>query len=332
MSVPQRAAAVLLASSLGACQAKTETQPPAAASSEVETLQIVDATPEFLAFLQQGGEAPFDDETEAFLTSVVEPHAELYSAEVIGFDEAQAPKEVLASVLPEYLPYAYAKTDRIESVLETLVFELPQHRQSFEDTFGALAKPTTIYLTSSLGSFDGGTRMIEGEPALLFGVDGIAFFHPPDNDLAPLIHHELFHIHHGFQLEAAGAEPVETTVGQMLWVEGLATFVSRELNPDASWSEVLLSDDMIRDTEARLPELAAELADNLASTDHVLIADYFVGDSGDRVPERCGYYIGMRVAEQMRQSHSLNELATMYGANLDVEIEAALRELAKRAS
>lgn len=328
MGVLQRASAVLLASTLGACQPKIETRTTAPPS---ETLQIVDATPEFLAFLQEGGKAPFDDEAQAFLTSVVEPHVELYSAEVIGFDEARAPKEVLASVLPEYLPHAYAKTDRIESVLETLIFELPQHRESFEDTFGAFAKPTTIYLTSSLGSFDGGTRMIEGEPALLFGVDGIAFFHPPENDLAPLIHHELFHIHHGFQLEATGAEPMETTVAQMLWVEGLATFVSHALNPDASWSELLLSDAMIRDTDARLPELAAELAGNLTSTDPGLIADYFVGGSGDRVPDRCGYYIGMRVAEQLRQRHTLNELATLHGANLDAEVEAALRELAKPA-
>ncbi len=328
MSVSHRAAAVLLTSTLGACQAEPETRTP---TPSAERLQIVDATPEFLAFLQEGGEAPFDDEAQAFLSSVVEPHAELYTAEVIGFDEARAPKEALGSVLPEYLPYAYAKTDRIESVLETLIFELPQHRQSFEDTFGSLAKPTTIYLTSSLGSFDGGTRMIEGEPALLFGVDGIAFFHPADNDLAPLIHHELFHMHHGFRLEALGVEPIETTVAQMLWVEGLATFVSHELNPDASWSEVLLSDAMIRDTDARLPELAAELADNLTSTDHELIADYFVGGSGDRVPDRCGYYIGLRVAEQLRQSHSLNELATLHGANLKSEIEAALRELAEPA-
>ena len=326
MDVLRHATAALLASTLGGCQPKTRTESPPTA--EAQTLQIVDATPEYLALLREGGEAPFEQEAQAFLSSVVEPHAELYSAEVIGFDEARAPGDALGLILPQYLPHAYAQTDRIQSVLETLVLELPEHRQSFEQAFGKFSKPTTIYLTSSLGSFDGGTRMIEGEPALLFGVDGIAFFHPPENDLAPLIHHELFHVHHGIQLELAGAEPSETTLGQMLWAEGLATFVSHELNPDASWSEVLLSDTMIQQSDARLPELARELADNLTSTDESLVSDYFVGGSGDRVPDRCGYYIGMRVAERLRQRHSLIQLATLHGAELDTEIETALRALA----
>lgn len=326
MSLSLRVASVVLALISVGCRADAPITPPR--PEQTSSLQIVDATPEYLELLRRGGEAPFDDETQAFLSSVVEPHAELYSAEVIGFDEGLAPKEVLASVLPEYLPHAYAKTDRIESVVEALVVGLPRHRQSFEDTFGAFAKPTTVYLTSSLGSFDGGTRTIEGQPALLFGVDGIAFFHPPEHDLAPLVHHELFHIHHGFELEAAGADPNEPTVGATLWIEGLATFVSHELNPDASWSEVLLSEDMIQNTDAQLAALATELADNLHSTNESLIADYFIGGSGERVPDRCGYYIGLRVAERLRANHSLTQLATLHGPALDAKIEAALRELA----
>ena len=317
---------VFALTSLSACRPAPEAEPPTV--EHASGLQVVDATDAYLALLRRGGTAPYDDETQAFLDTVFAQHPKLYSAEVIGFDEERAPREALTEILPEYLPHAYAHAEQIEGVAQAFLQSLDTHRVTFESTFGRFTRPTPVYLTASLGSFDGGARIVDGEPALLFGIDGIAMFHQPDTDLAPFFHHELFHMHHGQTLEALGAELGDDTVGKALWIEGVATYVSHELNPEATLPELLLSETMVHETDARMAELATELADNLHSSDGQLFADYFIGQGGDRIPDRCGYYIGMRVAEHIARNHSLQDLATLDGDTLYTELDTALRTLA----
>lgn len=319
----RKLAPLLLVAGL-ACRPSSPEAPPDSG------LRVVDATQAYLDFLARGGEAPFDDEAEAFIDEVVAAYPELYSAEVIGYDEDAPQREQLRAVLLDYLPVAYEHRAEIEAVATAFGRDLQAHRASFEAAFPNFSGNADIYLTASLGNFDGGTRIVDDRQVLLFGVDGIAFYHEPGSDLAPFFHHELFHVHHGQSLEAAGAEPTEGTVGLALWGEGLASYVSKRLNPDAAVADLLLSDEMIRETDARFAELALELADNVRSEDGQLYDDYFLGGAGDRVPNRCGYYIGLRVAEHLAQTHSLQELANLHGEELDQHLESTLRTLAAR--
>jgi hypothetical protein len=317
----RKLASLLLVAGL-ACRPSSPESPPDSG------LRVVDATQAYLDFLARGGEAPFDDEAEAFIDEVVAAYPELYSAEVIGYDEDAPQREQLRAVLLDYLPVAYQHRAEIEAVATAFGRDLQAHRASFEAAFPNFSGNADIYLTASLGNFDGGTRIVDDRQVLLFGVDGIAFYHAPGSDLAPFFHHELFHVHHGQSLEAAGAEPTAGTVGLALWGEGLASYVSKRLNPDAAVADLLLSDEMIRETDARFAELALELADNVRSEDGQLYDDYFLGGAGDRVPNRCGYYIGLRVAEHLAQTHSLQELANLHGEELDQHLESTLRMLA----
>ncbi len=113
----------------------------------------------------------------------------------------------------------------------------------------------------------------------------------------------------------------------MLWSEGLAVYVSQSLNPGATTDDLVLAKVMIEQTDARLPELASDLALNLRSTEESLHADYFYAFGTDRVPARCGYYIGLRVVQALRRDRSLKALAGLNGAALYTEIEDALRSL-----
>jgi len=49
-------------------------------------------------------------------------------------------------------------------------------------------------------------------------------------------------------------------------MEGLATYVSKVLNPKANTDDILLPDELVRNTEQQMPKLAKELRENLDST------------------------------------------------------------------
>ena len=110
-----------------------------------------------------------------------------------------------------------------------------------------------------------------------------------------------------------------------LWMEGLAVYVSKQLNPKATWSELELSDDMVRDASAMLPALAKEIRPNLNATTEETYRDFFLG-AGKRadLPKRSGYYVGYRVAARLGQGKNLSDLARLRGPELRRAVDEAL--------
>ena len=74
---------------------------------------------------------------------------------------------------------------------------------------------------------------------LMLGLDGIAKFHGADAHLAATFSHELFHVYH-FQVNPLPRDADQVQLYRLVWQEGLATYVSKVLNPDASLADTLL--------------------------------------------------------------------------------------------
>jgi hypothetical protein len=171
-------------------------------------------------------------------------------------------------------------------------------------------------------------RHIDGKPQLLFGVDKIARLNGSNADLAPLFHHELFHILH--LITSNPFDPNQKNhMYQALWAEGLAVHVAKTLNPSATPSQLVLPDAMIEQGTRQLPQLAKEMLENIDSQDEIFYRDWFRG-SGQRkdIPNRVGYFLGLRVAQLMGKTRNLQQLAKMKDPELRNAIGAALRELA----
>ena len=117
----------------------------------------------------------------------------------------------------------------------------------------------------------------------------------------------------------------------LTWSEGLATYVSKVLNPKASTDEILLPDELIRDTEKQMPRLARELRENLDSTSTDIFMNFLSASPKRKdIPARCGYYIGMLVARELNRKHSLRELVRLRDQQLRKEIEIALIKIESR--
>jgi uncharacterized protein YjaZ len=184
----------------------------------------------------------------------------------------------------------------------------------------------------SLGRLDGAGRLVDGDPALVLGVDQIE----QEGELLSLpvfLAHELFHRYHS---QAAGFsdDPGERqAIWRVLWAEGLATYASYRLTPGASLEEALVAP---RDLAARsrplLTPIARDLLAHLDQVDHDTYTTYFTyGDpqvTARGLPWRSGYYVGFLVAQDLARSHTLTELAALRGPRLEAEIRESLSGLA----
>jgi hypothetical protein len=171
---------------------------------------------------------------------------------------------------------------------------------------------------------DGGTRIVNGQRYLVFGADVIARLHAPGHE-RPFFHHELFHVYNAqFFSECE-------LVRCALWMEGLAVYVSEQLNPGASDADLLLTSPRpIRPVvDANLSRAVCAIRARLDSAVEQDYEAFFTGSSSfEDLPPRSGYYIGYLALKQAGKSHSLSALAHFNHEQARPVLEAALAGLA----
>ncbi|MCR9163073.1 MAG: hypothetical protein ACE37F_32895 [Nannocystaceae bacterium] len=296
---------------LAACGCASAPAPATAPAPPAPALpfDVVDLMPAFFAFWDAHGPRA----TDAFLREVVAEHPEVYAPNVIGYDDGTA----LRSRVEAWLPRAQVETMR--SIHADFGPNLRGHARRFVSAFDDFDWDGRVFLMASIDAFNGASRRVGDRAALLFGLDVIARTSPPQ-DLAVLMHHELFHMY-----QASGAR----VLADALWVEGLATLASIELNPGTSDDEALPQshlhdpEDPQLDAPARrvvwsrdMPEHAASMGPGLlAALDSSAQDDYatfFLGRASPKLgrrPVRTGYWYGLQVARLVCAERSVRALA-----------------------
>jgi hypothetical protein len=149
---------------------------------------------------------------------------------------------------------------------------------------------------------------------LAFGIDTLTI---RDDDPDVLYSHELFHLYHGeaSEIEDDGASANAALIDS-LWAEGLATYVSKELNPSAKMSSVFMDSALAGFPISRLSEIAQKFLkvrnEKVHSKDHPEVYGFWFlmnKQLDSRTPPRVGYWLGYHVAKELRQKYSLDEMA-----------------------
>jgi len=195
--------------------------------------------------------------------------------------------------------------------------------QHFRKRFPGFTPNVPVYLLHSLGEMDGGTREFDGKIYLIFGADVIAGLHDP-HDITAFLDHEMFHVEN--QKFFRECEQVWC----LLWAEGLATYAAKVMNPGASDQQLLLtSPKPIRAAvDAKWPSALCFTRTRLLSTQSADMDALFVGgDSVGEFPDRFGYYVGMRIAEELGREYSLPALAHMPPQQAEKAIVSTLDRL-----
>ena len=197
----------------------------------------------------------------------------------------------------------------------------------FRKEFPRFTPDVPVYLLHSVGEMDGGTRTLGGKTHLIFGADVIAQIHEP-RDLTPFLDHELFHVENGRYFEDC------EQVWCLLWAEGLATYAAKVMNPGADDQQLLLtSPKPIRAAvDAHWPAALCFTRKKLFSGESADMEALFVGGADAKeFPERFGYYVGLRIAEEVGSTYSLVKLARMPSAKARSVLTGGIDRLVVRA-
>jgi hypothetical protein len=311
---------------LSLCLAGCAHQAPAPAATPGYT--VINEMPRFWRFYDQAHDKDPDTQARLYLELVVAGAPELYSPYVLSLDKKglsfeAALAERLVLVRERLVPHY----DDVRKLSVQLERELPRYDARFRREFPDMAYTGKVYFMNALGTFDGAVRRINGQTALLFGVDMIVYIYGTGPEAEALFDHELFHLYHRQFFHPADEDG--DAVWEQLWREGLATYVADRMNPNASRKTLFgLPEDTPDRALERLPKLAALLREKLDSKERADYEAFFSGaEEGREIPSRSGYFVGHRVAKKLANGRTLAQLAHLHGPSLREEIRNALVEL-----
>jgi hypothetical protein len=291
---------------------------PALGGNAAADLPVSDLIPELFNFLST---APKDKEERAklFAQLVIQPHPEIYSRPDVFRTDLPA-LELYLDGLASYLPAIQLIHERIEAQRTSIEAKF---LNAFPDFKISKAR---LYLMLSLFRFDG--KIPHDNPRmLLLGLDGIAKFHGADAQLSVILSHELFHVYH-FQVNPLPYDTDNIPLYRLIWQEGLATYVSQALNPDASLSDVLLDPRLASEGPGRIAGMSASLLRDLTSVDDLTAGRYLSYRGVGPTPSRMGYLIGYEMVKKAATDHSLADLARLRDGALLELVRAQTQALA----
>jgi hypothetical protein len=245
-----------------------------------------------------------EERAKLFAQLIIQSHPEIYRRPDV-FKTDLPTLELYLDGLSSYLPAISIIHRRFE-----------EQRASIETRFLSAfpdfnPSKTRVYLMLSLFRFDG--KIPHDNPRiLLLGMDGLARFHGADARLPVILSHELFHLYH-FQVNPLPHDTDDIPLYRLVWQEGLATYVSHVLNPDAPLSDVLLDPRLAKEGPRFVPATAKDLLRDLTTTDDDTAGRYLSYRRGGATPSRMGYLTGFDIVKRAAADHSLAELARVRG-------------------
>lgn len=290
-------------------------------------LEVHSLAKDFVSFWDATQSMSPAERTEAFKRQVGARFPEFYGVQRYGGKRSQEQQDqIIARALAEFGPGRQAYLDKVAK----FDADLPRHVTTFKATFPDFRPHVAVYFLHSLGEMDGGTREFNGRNYLIFGADLMARLHGGDDEAA-FFDHELFHIHQ----DVKSPECPGQGMWQPLWREGLATYVSKVMNPRANEKELLLDfpPGSLSLTKARLHESFAQLETVLDNADEKNYSPLFnTAEDGSALAPRRGYYLGYLVAQEIGRGRDLPALARLGCADAHKLVLAAVQTLKLRAA
>jgi hypothetical protein len=293
---------------------------------------LVDAMPALSALLDSAAGADSAALVKRFRTEIIARYPEAY----VFFGTVD--DETITSFLADVATRADAQ--------RRLSAQFPAAFEAIWTRFVAAMPPThgdrtTVYLAPASHDMMGGSVRVSGaRDVVLLGSEEMADRIEDRRALTTYLHHELTHLCHNqnnremrqvTETFLQGRPGPRAKLYQLMWLEGLAVHCSKVLNPNASTSDILLSEDLPARVEARWARLIEGMQENFDTEDRPLIINYvFSGDTAQDIPRSAAYYIGMRVADEVAKRHDTRDLIGLQGEALRSEMLRALQGL-KRA-
>lgn len=313
------------------CSSKEKDASTKIASAHSADFRVINLWPEFEKFWKLAYGKSFEQQLALWNKIVEEPHQDLYDSLVF-------PKNIKD------------REERRRKRLEKFFLQIPQQFEVYKRLFlefdGTVNEQIIKYsvkfpdarFTNKIfavpgATFNGksGDLLQSKEVVLAFGIN-VMLEMGDDTDI--LYSHELFHMYQHDRLnidEETWNRKAKLTLP--LWMEGLATYVSKEMNPEKPDEKVFMSKDLAKISEKDLKWMAKKFLENAEAKPYddknfETTAIWFVYGHQPRkdIPTRAGYYLGYRVVKELAKKHNTNEMA---GWDLDKSHEKVKATLLK---
>jgi hypothetical protein len=306
--------------------------PAAPAEPEIKPYELHTVMPAYWQFLKESANDSANP-VERFRTLVIDPNREVF--------RSVAANQLSEGSLDRIILSLKRQTEQLHRVDEEFAARFDQSWRRFAEHATDLKAGDLVFLLPApRWAVGGSVRPLGDKNAVIFGSEEIALAMKSKTGFDVLVHHELTHLYHQQvnpemrQMVAEVYMPPfpegRAKLYQVMWLEGLAVYTSKVLNPTAPDREVFVSDSLAADVKSRWPRLGAEVRKYLDSSKKADIdAFHFAPDLKRHVPRRTGYYVGMLVARQLAKKHTFAQLCRLAGPQLRAEIERALLELEK---
>lgn len=293
---------------------------------ELSHLEIKDTYPDFLSYWIEVGELPVEQKLEKWRSEYMEKYPSLLRKQIEdyenkGFDWKQDAKNKIFPHLQERLPTMTKAKGNLREIIPVIY-------KRARDFFG-LNPPITVVIYVGIGCGAGWSTALEGEPALLFGLESIAECGWGDNQsLEGLVAHELGHLFH----EKIRKNSNLTFKKGPLWrlyKEGIAKWSEFKLLNRESWYEARgLNEsgwlDWCKENRVWLAEKFLEAVEEGKSTDRFFGSWYEVEGW-----KQTGYFLGYEAVTHLRTSGNLTKLGPFKISNPPEQMRQALENLVK---
>ena len=312
-----------------AAAAASGAQPFAASSpgnSAINKIRIVSLKKYFLSWSAEASKSDRAQWSRLFEQGVIAGNSDYYNGLV--FDDERS-KEKRAERLEENTGGYYKNRKKMAEAFDYVEENLLHLSGRFYKTFPDMKAGITLIVMPSLGRFNGKEQNIKGEPCAGFGVEYFikdrSFLGLGREKTLPIAAaHEMFHLYHGSK--TGMWETAEKPVLIWIWIDGLATYASRILNPGTDDADALMDSQMAKICEASYKSYTKELLPIMRSKktdDQNALFDF--GKRYGALPTRAGYCIGLKAVESLSKKHSLTEMSGWTEAEAAGELTALFK-------
>ena len=265
--------------------------------SSAASYTLVNLGPDFKKFIQTSRDLPGEKKWQAW-QSFESKYARYYEA-VPSADPKSL--SIFFERLPTFETQMWSFFDNANQITKSQL-------QKFVRFFPDLSSPVPVVFMPSILHFNGlGALNIEDHLTLAIGVDHAAY---RNNDLGVLFSHELFH---NYQFGKLKNKSIHKTMASPLWFEGLAAWVSLQLNPKAPLAQILMNQELANYclSKEHIIKMASEYKIILRQPqEDQFLADWFQ-TNGQTLPKRRGYCLGLFTATEIMKNHSIIEVVSL---------------------
>lgn len=287
-------------------------------NTKIEKYEIVNLGPAFELFWSKAKDKTFDEQLKIWDEIVETPNQEYFEGLVNNSEHDKEWNDRKTKRLSEAFKKYQTDFESIDNLFKifnsTLARQVENYKKFFPDADFDI--PIIAMPGATFNGKGGSTQ--KHELVLAFGMDMIHFL---DGNPDVLYSHELFHIYHLKKADITLDYFMKS--GKMtlsLFLEGLATFVSYKMNPTASLDDILMDKKLSKLTledERYLAQEFLTIAEEKAFNEvHPENHRKWFGYKREKLradlPDRTGYYLGLKIVEKLEKRYSLLEMSSWH--------------------